>query len=380
MFLTYAFLFFILVALCAAFVSLEKIRVAEKKKNHILWLLKKNEEKRMMAEVERNAFLKIISFIEEGVVLISGKNKISFANHKAIKIMQNPRLLGAHVSEIENNDVKEIIFSGRDELKREIKINGAWLYASVLNFKSGKAVILEDVSKIEEIKKSNSELIFSIVHQIRTSISAIKWSIKMLLDGDFGKATKEQRDLIKRLYNRNEELIGLLNNLLSASKIDKGIYVYDKSPADLEKIILSVIEFFQDKIKIKKINFSFKKPARKIPSVLMDAEKIKSAVQNLLDNALKYTPEGGNINISLEYNGGNAEFKIEDSGIGVLEEDREKMFNKFFRGANAFGLNENGSGLGLFITKKIIESHGGKIWFESGSQGSKFHFILPIQR
>jgi signal transduction histidine kinase len=148
--------------------------------------------------------------------------------------------------------------------------------------------------------------------------------------------------------------------------------------ADLGSICQSMFDAYQEEIKRKNLEFTFNKP-QELPKVNVDVEKISLAIQNLLDNAIRYTPSGGKITVSLETKGNYIEFSIKDTGIGIPKTQQERIFTKFFRGSNALKTETEGSGLGLFIVKNIIEAHGGKIWFESEEgKGTTFYFTLPV--
>src|SRR3989338_9806182 len=244
----------------------------------------------------------------------------------------------------------------------------------------GKLIILRDITRESSLEKIKNDFILSAVHQLKTSVASVKWSVKMFLSGDFGKISKEQKDVAKRLYERNDALIFLIDNLLDAAKIEDGAFFYKKTLIDVQDIVESAIIFFQDKIKGKEIKVKFEKPLQRLPKIIVDKEKIRSVIQNLFDNALKYTNVCGSINVFLKSDQNSIKFQIKDSGIGIPMEQQSKIFNKFFRAANANNIETNGSGLGLFIAKKIIEDHGGSIWFESEeSKGSAFFFTLPIE-
>jgi signal transduction histidine kinase len=141
-----------------------------------------------------------------------------------------------------------------------------------------------------------------------------------------------------------------------------------------------VINSYKEELKRRGLNLQFDKPKQKLPQVKVDVEKIRLAIQNLLDNAVRYSPAGSKITIALSEQDGQIEFRIQDQGIGIPEDQHSRVFEKFFRGANAARMETQGSGLGLFIAKNIIEAHGGRIWFESEQdKGATFHFILPAK-
>jgi len=242
-------------------------------------------------------------------------------------------------------------------------------------------IILHDVSREKLIEQMKTEFVSLAAHQLRTPLSAIKWTLRMILDGDVGKITKGQRNFLEKTYQSNERMIGLINDLLNVARIEEGRYLYKLVPAQIEDIIQSVINPYKEEIKRKKIIFEFKKPKKKLPKIKVDVEKINLAIQNLLDNTIKYTRPGGRVTVSLKGGIKEIELGVTDTGVGIPEDQQERVFSKFFRGANVIRLETEGAGLGLFITKNIIEAHGGKIWFESEeNKGTTFYFTLPVKK
>mgnify|MGYP001602012438 CR=1 FL=1 len=225
----------------------------------------------------------------------------------------------------------------------------------------------------------NTEFVSMVAHELKTSLSAVKWSLKMLLQGDFGQISKEQTDVVSRLYKKNDSAISRLCDLLDLAKIEDGEFVYDKKPADIEDIMRVAVDDYRDEVRRKNIKLNFFKPEYGLPKLSLDREKIKSAIENILDNSAKYTPPGGTIDISLAKREKEIEIIIEDSGIGIKKSQQAKIFNKFFRGDNATSLESDGTGLGLFIAKNVIRAHNGKIWFKSEeNKGTAFYITLPV--
>ena len=227
-----------------------------------------------------------------------------------------------------------------------------------------------------------TEFVSLAAHQLRTPLSAIKWTLRMLLDGDLGKITEEQKDFIEKTYSSNERMINLINDLLDVTRIEEGRRLYKPVLTDFEPICQFVINSYKEEIEKRKLKLEFKKPEKKLPQVMLDVEKIRLVIQNLLDNAARYTPSGGQVTISLKPTKGEKEieFSIKDTGVGIPKDQQARVFSKFFRGANVMRMATEGSGLGLFITKNIVEAHGGKIWFESEEgKGTTFYFTLPLK-
>lgn len=236
-------------------------------------------------------------------------------------------------------------------------------------------------NKEEDDVKEKIDFISSIVHQLRTPLSTIKWSLEMILNGDIGEITSEQRDILDKTYKTNERMISLVEDILNVAKIKEEKYFSELTLINLELIVQFVINFYRDAIKSKNIKFEFQKPEKELPKILVNVDRIKMAIQALFDNAIKYTLPNGSITVALKTIENKIIFSIKDTGIGILSGQQKKIFTKFFRGTNALKIEQNGSGLGLFMVKSIIEWHGGELWFEScENKGSTFYFSLPIPR
>lgn len=237
----------------------------------------------------------------------------------------------------------------------------------------------EQEKREERIERLKSEFISLAAHQLRTPLSAIKWILRMLIDGDIGKLTKEQKEFLRRAYQNNERMITLINDLLNVVHIEEGRFLYNFTNQSIEAVIKKVVTDLEKTAKMNKVKVVFEKPEKPLPQILVDAQKLELAIRNLLDNAISYSPEGENVTISLKSDKINIKVSVKDNGIGILPHQQQRVFTKFFRGDNAIKMETEGSGLGLFICKNIIEAHKGKIGFENGEKGTTFYFTLPIK-
>ena len=239
--------------------------------------------------------------------------------------------------------------------------------------------IFYNLTREKMLDKLKSEFISIAAHQLRTPLSAIKWVIKMVLDGDIGEITEEQKKFLFKGYQSNERIIELVNDMLNVSRIEEGRFGYTYEKVDFEETLNLVVDTLEGKIKEKKINFEIIKEG-KISDIFMDKSRIILVLQNLLENAVKYTPEFGKVNIILESGKKFLKVRIKDNGVGIPEKDQEKMFSKFFRADNVVRMQTEGSGLGLFIVKNVIKKHGGEITFTSKEGiGTEFVFTLPLE-
>ncbi len=245
----------------------------------------------------------------------------------------------------------------------------------------GYLKIIRDVSREKAISKTKSEFISIAAHQLRTPLSAIKWIFKMLIDGDVGELSKDQKDFLQKGYDSNERIIQLVSDMLNVARIEEGRFGYEFYFVDMEGLIRKSIAGFELKAEEKKIEVTFIDLKEKINPIKIDPAKIELVLQNLIDNALKYTPNGGKIFIKLEkINDDFIEVSVRDTGVGVPEDQKNRLFSKFFRGSNVIKMETEGTGLGLFIVRNIIQRHGGKIWVETkDEEGTTFLFTLPIK-
>jgi len=247
--------------------------------------------------------------------------------------------------------------------------------------KLGTLIILHDITRERMIERMKTEFVSISAHQLRTPLSAVKWTLKMILEGDLGKISKEQRTFLEKTYLSNERMINLINDLLNISRIEEGRFLYKIQKYDIVKLLERTIASLKEVALRKKLDFKFFKPEKRIPDAEVDIEKISLVFQNMIENAIHYTSPGGKVYVNIEYSPAEKKilFFVKDSGIGISKNQRARVFSKFFRGSNAIKLETEGTGLGLFIAKNIIEAHGGKIWFKSQeNKGTTFYFSLPI--
>lgn len=233
------------------------------------------------------------------------------------------------------------------------------------------------------LKEANSlkqDLISVSAHQLRTSLSAIKWVIKMILDKDTGPLTSEQEGLLKKASASNERMIRLVSDLLSFNHAEDILHGYEFAPTQLADIIESVIFEFMSETKKRGVELIFLKPDVQLPLVSLDATKIRVVIETLIENAIKYSDSGTTIFVSTEHKDGMVRVSVKDAGIGIPAEAQSRVFEKFYRAPNAITHSEIGTGLGLFTAKRIVERHSGTIGFEpSDDKGTTFYFTLPAR-
>lgn len=233
----------------------------------------------------------------------------------------------------------------------------------------------------EELKKQNatkSDLISISAHQLRTSLSAMKWILKMFLDGDFGVLTAEQNNFMKKAFESDDRMIRLVNEMLSINHAEDTLESMHMESTDIVKLLDEVVFDFTGESYKKGIELIFLKPDHQLNNAIVDSEKIRVVFQNLIENAIKYSNKGGHVFINIADKDGGILVSVRDTGIGIDAADQASIFGKFFRAPNAKKQDVVGSGLGLYTTARIMERHKGRIWFESKpNEGTTFFVQIP---
>ena len=231
--------------------------------------------------------------------------------------------------------------------------------------------------KLEDLDKVKDEFITTAAHQLRTPLSATRWALKSSIDGTF--QGKEQKELLQKIYDTNNNLINIVGDLLDTSSIENKTFAYDFQEQDISLLLKEVVSSSIFQLKDKKINVNYHEPEDHHITLKLDKDKLSMAFQNIVSNAVDYTPDGGNIDVTLKKENNQVIIEIQDTGIGIPPEAKEHIFEKFYRGDNAKKTETDRSGLGLYISKQIIEKHGGTISVESKEgEGTKVVVIMRV--
>jgi PAS domain S-box-containing protein len=255
----------------------------------------------------------------------------------------------------------------------------------------GAIIVFRDVTKDNELDKAKSEFVSLASHQLRTPLSAINWYGEMLLNGDAGKLNRDQHEYIQEIFEGNQRMVELVNSLLDVSRLELGKLQNQPAVNDISELINSLEKELTPSIKDKQLTFT--KLVHAIPPVVADPKQLRMIVQNLLSNAVKYTPAKGSVTVTLRKATATdlAEakltsamphwyFSVQDNGYGIPEEEKAKIFGKLFRADNVRKLDVEGTGLGLYIVKEVVQKMGGRVWFTSiESAGTTFYVILPFR-
>ena len=225
-----------------------------------------------------------------------------------------------------------------------------------------------------------SEFVSVAAHQLRTPLTGIKWSYLTLLEKKTGLLNPEQTKIVKKGLEAIDYAIDTINDLLNTARLEEGKSTLNLEEQPIGPVIQEILKQHEPVIKEKKIKLNVDIPLSSPLSLKFDKEKISIVFDNILANAIKYTPEGGTIGLKVFREKDKIKFKIEDSGIGIPKGELGKVFSKFFRAKNAVSFQTSGSGLGLYVAKNIVEKHGGNISLESEeNSGTMVTFTLPVK-
>jgi signal transduction histidine kinase len=239
-------------------------------------------------------------------------------------------------------------------------------------------IVVEDTSRERQIEKSKSEFVSIASHQLRTPLTGIKWFSELLISGKATELTNKQKDFVVQIHDSNDRMIKLVENLLNVSRIETGgKFTVLKKPVDILEILKSIKEDVAGLLHSHEIELI--ENIKNIPKINADHDKLREAIGNIISNAIKYSHNGGKVSINGELKDNKVIITVSDSGLGIPISSQEKVFQKFFRAENVQTKETDGTGLGLYITKAIIEAHGGKLTFSSiENEGTTFYIELPI--
>ena len=252
--------------------------------------------------------------------------------------------------------------------------------APVMNQKiEGVIAVFHDITKEKEIDQTKMEFISLVSHQLKNPITAINGYADLILDDSKGKLRGEYNEYISNIRKSGSIMLDLVNSYLNVSRVDLGTFLIEPINLDVNNILKTVLKDFSNTIKSKKLDLKLLID-KSFPKIEADERILKIVLQNLISNAIKYIPEGGRIIITIKKEKDNFIFEVEDNGYGVPKNQQDKVFTKLFRGDNVMKKLIDGTGLGLYIVRSVLEQVGGKIWLKSEeNKGSSFFVSLPLK-
>jgi PAS domain S-box-containing protein len=330
---------------------------------------------------EEVAGLSVLTAINPNIIIrMDREGKILYTNPAAKKLVSS---LG------EGKDIQSLLPSGflqdvrsiagsNDVLTgRESKIGDSVYRFIYKALGDGESVFIsgEDVSKQKAIDQMKNDFVSMVSHELRTPLTAIKGYVDLMLGGDTGALNPGTREYLEIVANNSVRLLRLINELLDIDRIESGLVELKREPVDLAKVVKRSVAFHQ--VSIDKKGLSMKTNIQSVPEVVGDADALGQVVSNLIDNAIKYTPQGV-VEVSLGLQDSSILLSVKDSGIGISPQDLPRLFTKFFRSSSAETRSVPGTGLGLSIVKAIVERHKGQIRVQSEpGKGTEFLVSLP---
>ncbi|MEO7905273.1 MAG: ATP-binding protein [Candidatus Saccharimonadales bacterium] len=235
-------------------------------------------------------------------------------------------------------------------------------------------------AKLQRLDEAKDEFVSMASHQLRTPLTSVKGYIDMVLDGDAGKITDMQRKLLGEAFTSSERMVHLINDFLNVSRLQTGKFMIDRRKIDLAKLVAQEVRGLQTTAGSRNLKLNYRPPSV-FPILYIDEGKLRQVIMNFIDNAFYYSREHSTVTVSLSTVGGEAIMTVKDSGMGVPASEQKHLFTKFFRATNARKQRPDGTGVGLFLAKKVVVAHGGTVIFESEEgKGSTFGFRLPIKK
>jgi len=269
----------------------------------------------------------------------------------------------------------------------QIAVDNATYYKQVHEFNKELEIRIADATaglratnrKLKRLDATKDDFISIASHQLRTPLTSIKGYISMLIDNDFGHLSAEQKKILGEVYASSERMAFIIDDFLDVSRLQVGKFELQKTPTKLNQILESEISQLKITADSRDIAIEYEMP-NGLPVQDLDANKLRQVMMNMIDNAIYYSHGGNNIVVSLYEQRGQIIFTVKDHGIGVPRAEQHKLFTKFYRAPNARKARPDGSGVGLYVARKVIIAHGGSLIFESKEDvGSTFGFRLPIR-
>ncbi len=356
--------------------------------------LRREREKSLQdVATEKSRIKTIINCMGDGVLVCSRDELIVLTNPAALRMLNvsEELLSGRPLSQGDlppelSKSIDETL-NGKEKgylsVSQELSLDQRFLRAHtapVLNDSGeimGSVTVLQDISYLKELDKMKSEFIAMVAHELRAPIAAVEQQLTVILNRIAGELTEKQEKMLSRAKERTKGLLTLIKDLLDLSKIEAGRMVQYKEPLSLQDSIQHVVDLMKAEADHKGIDLQFL-PSPVMSLIHADPNSMEGIFTNLISNAIKYTPKGGKVEVTLSEEGGCVKAAVSDTGIGIRKEDLPRIFDKFYRVKTSETREIIGTGLGLFIVKSIVDAHLGSISIESEvGKGTTFTILLP---
>jgi len=245
----------------------------------------------------------------------------------------------------------------------------------------GAVVVIEDITEQKMLDKMRTEIVSITSHQLRTPTTIVKGNLEMLMSPEIGELNSQQKEILNDTVLGNQRMIRLINDLMDVAKIDEGKFKLISEPFQLEDVVEEVVKILAPLAKERKVTLQYNRLTVPLPPVKINRERVTQTLQNIIDNALKYSSNrpDGKVEVEISEGAKFLEVLVKDNGIGIPAAEQDKIFERFSRGSNSTKMDPGGgSGLGLYIAKAVVEQGGGRIWFDSKeNEGTIFHTTFP---
>ena len=337
---------------------------------------------------ERNRSTAILGSMIEGVAVISAQERVLYSNRAFSQI------LGLDAGQIEGRSLIEVVRQSdllaviRAALTRHEQISSEIVVGTVRprSFAvtgtpvraehAGAVLVMHEITDLRRLERVRQDFVANVSHEFRTPLTAIQGFAETLLGGALDDPANRRR-FVEIIRDHAARLARLTEDLLELSRIEAGKFDLEFRPVSLNHLIESCLVAAQMKAEPKQIALEVQLPAG-LPPVRGDSNRLQEVLQNLLDNAVQYTPSGGRIEVSAIGKDSQCVVTVADTGIGIPQAEQERIFERFYRVDAARSREAGGTGLGLSIARHIVDAHGGKLWVESEvGEGSRFHFSIP---
>ena len=339
---------------------------------------------------ERNLSSAILGSMVEGVAVVNASERLLFANPGFAEILdldvppQSGRALVEVVRQTELLEAVRQVLRGEPRVEAEIvtgtlrqRFFAVTVAAVSAAETSGAVIVLHDITDLRKLERVRRDFVANVSHEFKTPLTAIQGFAETLLAGAIDDAQNRVR-FLEIILEHSQRLARLTDDLLRLSQMDADRLGLEIQGVGVSQFVESCVETARRPAAERDLRISVNLSNR-LPDIAADRRRLAEVLQNLLDNAIQYTPPGGQITLSASANGSEVTFTVSDTGIGIPQTDQPRIFERFYRVDVARSREVGGTGLGLAIAKHLVEVHGGRIWVESEvGQGSQFHFTVPI--
>ncbi|TWT28287.1 ATP-binding protein [Planomicrobium sp. CPCC 101110] len=340
-----------------------------------------NQEKEQLSSILTSMADAVITFNQDRTILLS--------NPPAEKLLQQ------WLNKISNKENEPLppemvhmldhVLTFEEEIEEELEMEGAYYAITFSPLYSGESIrgavaVLHNMTEQHRLEKLREDFIANVSHELRTPIAMLQGYSEAILD-DVGATEEERREMTKIIYEESQRMGRLVTDLLNLARLESGHMRLYKNVVQINSVIERMTMKFSQAAKEKGIHLSFKTSLDDWAATELDEDRIEQVMTNLIDNAMRHTPEEGHVMVNVEQEQGYAKISVNDTGIGITKEDLEYVFERFYKADKARTLGKGGTGLGLAIASNIIKAHGGEIYAESEvGVGTSFIFLLPLKK